>query len=149
MFRIISDEASAKGSRPSPPAGITRVRLLLVDDSQFFRNMLAPLLKASGYQVTLAASAAEALALKDKGAEFRPDRVGSRHAGHGRHRAGRAHQGRPEWGKIPLIALSSHSNPRLVEKSLEAGFVSYVGKFDRQTLMSTLRDCCRQWGVAA
>ena len=26
------------------------IRLLLVDDSQFFRNMLAPLLKASGYR---------------------------------------------------------------------------------------------------
>jgi CheY-like chemotaxis protein len=46
------------------------VRLLLVDDSQFFRNMLAPLLTASGYEVTLAASAEEALALKDKGVHF-------------------------------------------------------------------------------
>ena len=46
------------------------IRLLLVDDSQFFRNMLAPLLKASGYDVTLAASADEALALKDRGASF-------------------------------------------------------------------------------
>ena len=46
------------------------VRLLLVDDSQFFRNMLAPLLKASGYDVTLAASGEEALALKDKGDSF-------------------------------------------------------------------------------
>jgi hypothetical protein len=37
----------------------------------------------------------------------------------------------------------------LVEQSRAAGFVSYVGKFDRQALMSTLQDCCRQWGVAA
>jgi two-component system chemotaxis sensor kinase CheA len=55
----------------------------------------------------------------------------------------------PRWEKIPLIALSSHTNPLLVEKSRAAGFVSYVGKFDRQTLMSTLQECCRQWGVAA
>jgi two-component system chemotaxis sensor kinase CheA len=55
----------------------------------------------------------------------------------------------PDWGKIPLIALSSHSSPLLVEKSRAAGFVSYVGKFDRQKLMTTLQECCRQWGVAA
>lgn len=54
-----------------------------------------------------------------------------------------------EWGKTPLIALSSHTNPRLVEKCRAAGFESYVGKFDRQRLMHALQDCCRQWGLAA
>jgi hypothetical protein len=37
----------------------------------------------------------------------------------------------------------------LIDKSRAAGFVSYVGKFDRQMLMSTLQDCCRHWGAAA
>ena len=37
--------------------------LLLVDDSPFFRNMLAPVLKAAGYEVTAVASAREALAI--------------------------------------------------------------------------------------
>jgi two-component system chemotaxis sensor kinase CheA len=36
-------------------------RALLVDDTAFFRNMLAPVLKAAGYQVTPAGSAEEAL----------------------------------------------------------------------------------------
>ena len=122
---------------------------MLVDDSQFFRNMLAPLLKASGYDVTLAASAAEALALKDKGAEF--DLIVSDLDMPGMDGIALAERIKadPRWAKIPLIALSSYSNPQLVEKSRAAGFLSYVGKFDRQTLMSTLRDCCRQWGVAA
>jgi two-component system chemotaxis sensor kinase CheA len=55
----------------------------------------------------------------------------------------------PNWARIPLVALSSHTNSALVERSEAAGFVSYVGKFDRQSLMSTLQQCCRQWGVAA
>src|SRR5262249_57555084 len=38
-------------------------QLLLVDDAPFFRNMLAPVLKAAGYSVTAVASAAGALAL--------------------------------------------------------------------------------------
>jgi two-component system chemotaxis sensor kinase CheA len=55
----------------------------------------------------------------------------------------------PRWSRIPLIALSSHSSPRLIERSRAAGFESYVGKFDRQKLMHTLADCCKPWGVAA
>ena len=132
-----------------PEEASREVRLLLVDDSQFFRNMLAPLLAASGYAVTLAASAEEALALKEKGASFElivsdldmPGMDGITFA--------ERIKADPDWGKIPLIALSSHSSPLLVEKSRVAGFVSYVGKFDRQKLMTTLQECCRQWGVAA
>jgi two-component system chemotaxis sensor kinase CheA len=131
------------------PAGDRTVRLLLVDDSQFFRNMLAPLLKASGYNVTLASSGDEVLALKDKGVMF--DLIVSDIDMPGMDGITLAERIKadPVWGKIPLIALSSYSNPLLVDQSRAAGFVSYVGKFDRQTLMSTLQDCCRQWGVAA
>jgi two-component system, chemotaxis family, sensor kinase CheA len=132
-----------------PVGGDRAVRLLLVDDSQFFRNMLAPLLKASGYHVTLASSGDEVLALKDKGAMF--DLIVSDIDMPGMDGIALAERIKadPSWGKIPLIALSSHSNPLLVDQSRAVGFVSYVGKFDRQTLMSTLQDCCRRWGVAA
>ncbi|MGZ8416825.1 MAG: hybrid sensor histidine kinase/response regulator [Methyloceanibacter sp.] len=125
------------------------IRLLLIDDSQFFRNMLAPLLKTSGYDVTLAASADEALALKDSGASF--DLIVSDLDMPGMDGIALAERIKadPEWEGIPLIALSSHTSPRLIEKSRAAGFVSYVGKFDRQMLMGTLQDCCRHWGAAA
>ena len=45
-------------------------RVLLVDDKPFFRDMLAPLIIAAGYRVNTAASAAEALAMFEKGAQF-------------------------------------------------------------------------------
>ena len=125
------------------------VKLLLVDDSQFFRNMLAPLLTASGYDVTLAASADEALSLKDKGATF--DLIVSDLEMPGMDGIALAERikGDRRWGKTPLIALSSHGSPRLVERSRAAGFVTHVGKFDRQKLMDALEDCCKQWGLAA
>ena len=134
---------------PKSGAGDRAMRLLLIDDSQFFRNMLAPLLKASGYDVTLAASAEEALALKDRGAMF--DLIVSDLDMPGMDGIALAEQIKADqrWEQIPLIALSSHTSPLLIEKSRAAGFVSYVGKFDRQMLMSTLQDCCRHWGVAA
>ena len=129
--------------------GERAVRLLLIDDSQFFRNMLAPLLAARGYEVTLADSAEEALALKEKGVAF--DLIVSDLDMPGMDGIALAERlrGDPAWGKTPLIALSSYSSPRMIERSRAAGFVSHVGKFDRQKLMHTLEDCCRQWGLAA
>ena len=125
------------------------VRLLLIDDSQFFRSMLAPLLAARGYEVTPAGSAEEALALKDKGVVF--DLIVSDLDMPGMDGVALAERLKadPTWGKTPLIALSSHSNPRLIERSRAAGFVNYVGKFDRQKLIHAIEDCCRQWGAAA
>jgi two-component system chemotaxis sensor kinase CheA len=133
----------------NPGAGSREVSLLLVDDSQFFRNMLAPLLKASGYAVTLAASGDEALALKGAGAMFDLIISDLDMPGMDGIALAEAIKADPRWQDIPLIALSSHSSPRLIEKSRAAGFISYVGKFDRQALMGTLKDCCRHWGVAA
>ena len=74
------------------------MRLLLVDDSQFFRNMLAPLLSASGYRVTLAASAAEALQLKDEGRTFDLIVSDLEMPGMDGIALGRAHQGRTRNG---------------------------------------------------
>jgi two-component system chemotaxis sensor kinase CheA len=124
-------------------------RLLLIDDSHFFRNMLAPLLAARGYDVTLAGSGEEALALKEGGAVF--DLIVSDFDMPGMDGIALAERLKadPTWGKTPLIALSSHSNPRLIERSRAAGFVNYVGKFDRQKLIHAIEDCCRQWGAAA
>ena len=106
--------------------------------------------RRAAIDVTLPRPREEALALKDKGEIFDLIVVAISTC---REWTGIALAKRikadPRWGKIPLIALSSYSNPQLVEQSRAAGFVSYVGKFDRQTLMSTLQDCCRQWGVAA
>jgi len=45
--------------------------------------------------------------------------------------------------------LSSYPNVQSVEKSQEAGFENYVGKFDRQTLMHALAECFKGWGAAA
>ncbi len=44
--------------------------VLLIDDAPFFRDMLAPVLKAAGYAVTAVGSAREALALLRGGRGF-------------------------------------------------------------------------------
>ena len=44
--------------------------MLLVDDSAFFRNMLAPVLKAAGYKVRVAPNAQEGLTALRSGQSF-------------------------------------------------------------------------------
>jgi two-component system chemotaxis sensor kinase CheA len=45
-------------------------RVLLVDDSAFFRNLLSPLLSVAGYAVTTVESADRALELYEKGMDY-------------------------------------------------------------------------------
>jgi len=113
-------------------------RLLLVDDSSFFRNMLGPLLQASGYKVTTSASGSEALQLCEAGAEFdliisdieMPGMSGFEFAE--KVRSGGA------WKEVPLMALTSHQAPRDLERGREVGFTDYIGKFDRDALLESV-----------
>ena len=115
-------------------------QLLLVDDSRFFLDMLAPLLSSVGYKVTLATSAQQALAMRDGGAAFdviisdieMPEMDGIAFA--------EAVRNCPKWQSTPIIALSSHSSPQVIERSREAGFADFVGKFDRQGLIESLKE---------
>ena len=124
-------------------------KLLLIDDSPFFRNMLKPLLSAAGYQVTLAGSAREALDMREKGQVFdiiisdieMPEMDGIEFA--------QSLRGDSTWGSTPIIALSSHGAPQIIKRSKEAGFVDFVGKFDREGLLESLRDYSKDIGVAA
>src|SRR5258708_143604 len=61
-----ADWFSRKEMRPS----VTAQSVLLVDDSAFFRNMLAPVLKAAGYRVRVAPNAQEGLTALRSGQVF-------------------------------------------------------------------------------
>jgi two-component system chemotaxis sensor kinase CheA len=116
------------------------LRLLLVDDSAFFRNMLAPLLMSAGYRVTLAASGEEALELKERGEMFDVIVSDIEMPGmSGIEFAERLHDD-DDWSRTPIIALSSHAEQEVIERSRAAGFHDYIGKFDRAGLVQTLRE---------
>ncbi|HEY0522557.1 MAG TPA: hybrid sensor histidine kinase/response regulator [Stellaceae bacterium] len=113
-------------------------RVLLIDDSPFFRNMLAPLLTVSGYDVTTVDSADRALGLCDAGEDFdviisdieMPGMSGFEFAAMVRE-SGR-------WRETPLVALSSHATDRDLHRGREVGFTDYVAKFDRDALLQSL-----------
>lgn len=124
-------------------------RLLLVDDSAFFRNMLTPLLKASGYSVTVADSAERALSLKSTGRVFDVIVSDIEMPGMNGFELAEALARDETWSATPIIALSSHSTPDYIERGRRAGFRDYVAKFDREGLMSSLKECSLGWGKAA
>jgi two-component system chemotaxis sensor kinase CheA len=114
--------------------------VLLVDDSAFFRNMLAPVLKAAGYKVRTAPNAQEGLTALRSGQNFdlvltdieMPDMNGFEFA-----EVIRADQ---HLGQMPIIALSSVVSPAAIERGRQAGFHDYVAKFDRPGLIAALKE---------
>lgn len=137
--RDLSDDAA-------PTAG---AKVLLIDDSDFFRNMLRPVLTVSGYQVKAVSSAAAALALMEDGMMFdliisdieMPDMNGFEFAAEVKKDS--------KWSDTPLVALSSLATERDISRGHEAGFDDYIAKFDKETLLRSLAQQLKIKGDAA
>jgi two-component system, chemotaxis family, sensor kinase CheA len=114
--------------------------VLLVDDSAFFRNMLAPVLKAAGYKVRVAPNAQEGLVALRSGQAFdvvltdieMPDMNGFEFA--------EVIRADAHLSAMPIIALSSMVSPAAIERGRQAGFHDYVAKFDRPGLIAALKE---------
>jgi two-component system chemotaxis sensor kinase CheA len=128
------------GSREEDTAAGKGRRLLLVDDSAFFRHLLAPQLSAAGFLVTSVESPDRALALCEQGETFdiivsdieMPGMTGFEFCEQVK-KAG-------PWQGTPIIALSSHASPRDLAKGRSVGFDDYVAKYDRDGLVHTLNE---------
>lgn len=124
-------------------------RLLIVDDSDFFRNMLRPLLTAAGYNVRAVNCAEAALELMESEAMFdfivsdieMPEMSG--------YDLARAVRNNPDWEGTKLIALSALTSEKDISRGFEAGFDDYVAKFDKQSLLRSLSQQFKIQGDAA
>jgi two-component system chemotaxis sensor kinase CheA len=140
-----ADWFSRKEMRPS----VSAQSVLLVDDSAFFRNMLAPVLKAAGYRVRVAPNAQEGLVALRSGQAFdvvltdieMPDMNGFEFAETIRADA--------HLSAMPIIALSSMVSPAAIERGRLAGFHDYVAKFDRPGLIAALKEQTAELNRAA
>jgi two-component system chemotaxis sensor kinase CheA len=113
--------------------------LLFVDDSAFFRNMLVPVLKAAGYNVTAVAAPQEALALVKKGVKFDAIVSDIEMPGMNGFELAEAIRADARTAHVPIIALSSLTSPATIERGRQAGFHDFVAKFDRQGLIAALK----------
>lgn len=124
-------------------------RLLLVDDSAFFCNLLAPYLSAAGYEVTTASTGDEALRLREAGRAFDMIVSDIEMPGISGFELAEAVRADERWCDIPMIALSSCTNEDLMKRGRQAGFSAYVPKTQRQDLVRILNDALKQFGQAA
>ncbi|MEX0842404.1 MAG: chemotaxis protein CheW [Xanthobacteraceae bacterium] len=115
-------------------------RVLLIDDSAFFRNMLAPVLKAAGYEVATSNSAEDALALLQKSRRFDVILTDIEMPGMSGFDFAQELRNDPRMANVPVIALSSMISPDAIERGREVGFHDYVAKFDRQGLIAALKE---------
>ncbi len=137
------------GDASDDTAPTSGASLLLVDDSDFFRNMLRPVLTVSGYDVVAVSSAAAALKRMEDGQMFdliisdieMPEMNGFEFA--------QAVKANDRWAEIPLIALSALATERDINRGHEAGFDDYIAKFDRETLLRSLSQQLKIRGDAA
>ena len=125
-----------------------KYRLLVVEDSDFFRQMLVPTLAAAGYEVTAAASASEALRLRDGGLLIdaivsdidMPDMDGLEFA--------RCVRDSGPWALLPMVALTGRGAPADEVRGRDAGFTDYCQKFEREGLLASLRHCLSEQVLA-
>jgi two-component system chemotaxis sensor kinase CheA len=125
-----------------------RHRVLLVDDSPFFRNLMVPLLSVEGYAVETAETAEGALKRRDSGEVFSaiisdiemPGMNGFDFAQEVRHDA--------RWRGTPIIAHSSHASAADFARGHAAGFTDYVSKADRGALLNSLAQILSSGGNA-
>ena len=113
-------------------------RVLLIDDSSFFRNLMEPLLSTAGYQVTTADDAAAALELREAGEAFDVIVSDIEMPGMNGFEFAQAVNGDSRWKDTPMVALSSHTSPSDIDRGRDAGFVDYVAKMDRRALLNSL-----------
>ncbi|WP_029007424.1 chemotaxis protein CheW [Azospirillum halopraeferens] len=124
-------------------------RVLLVDDSPFFRNLLTPLLSVAGYDVTAVENATDALALCEAGETFDVIVSDIEMPGMSGFDFAQAIRRGSRWQDVPLVALSSHATPRDLDRGRQAGFTDYVAKFDRDALLYTLQQTLSEQKGAA
>jgi two-component system chemotaxis sensor kinase CheA len=123
--------------------------LLFVDDSPFFRNMLVPVLKAAGYDVTAVGAPDEALAILKKGQKFDVIVSDIEMPGMNGFELAEAIRADARSAQIPIIALSSVTSPATIERGRQAGFHDFVAKFDRQGLIAALKESTVEFSEAA
>ena len=127
----------------APPGGAGR-RVLVVEDSVFFRQLIVPALSAAGYEITAADSAAAAFALREAGLAVDAIVSDIEMPGLDGLAFARLVRGGGAWAEVPMIALSAHDSPADSARACAAGFSAYVAKSRGPALIDALRDCLGQ-----
>jgi len=114
--------------------------LLLVDGSNFFRDMLVPVLKASGYRVQTAATAQEAARMLSNGVQ--PDFIVAdlELPGHSSFAFIATLRADSQYRSTPIIGMTLKPDSQLIALARRFKITDVVSKVDRRGLLSTLAE---------
>ena len=120
-----------------------RQRVLLVEDTQFFREVVRGYLESAGFEVETAVNGADGLRKLDAG-KFdlvvsdveMPVMDGFEFA--------RAVRKRPGGASVPLMALTTLDSPADRERALACGFDRHEAKLDRERVLAATAALLRE-----
>ncbi|WP_377796108.1 chemotaxis protein CheW [Bosea eneae] len=115
-------------------------RVLLVEPSEFLREMLAPVLKAAGLRVTHAADPAMAAGLASGNDQLNAVVVDIDHNTDAAFALAARLRSEDRHADLRIIGLASLPTPELHIAASQAQFDEVVAKFDRRTLIAELAD---------
>jgi two-component system, chemotaxis family, sensor kinase CheA len=123
----------------TPPPANTKRRILLVEDTQFFRELIRGYLDGAGYAVATAANGAEALQqLEDNKFDLvvsdieMPVMDGWTLA--------ESIRRNPIYDGLPLLALTTLNSPESRDRARHCGFEGYQVKLDRTELLTAVAE---------
>ncbi len=125
-----------------------RPSLVLVDPSEFFRSMLAPVIKAAGFKVATFSSLSKARERLDA----QPCDVvvlDIESLGAAAFEFVEATRGIAGRERTMVVGLAARASSGLLSRARNAGFADVVGKFDREGLVASLREIFEPVGDAA
>ena len=138
-------QASQSWFQPAAASRRSRSRVLVVEDSDFFRNLLVPSLSAAGYEVTTAGNAEKALAMREAGRRFDAIVSDIEMPGMDGYSFARKVREGGSWADLPMLALSGSND---VQAGRDAGFTDYIRKFEREALLTSLEQCLSHQAAA-
>lgn len=117
-------------------------KILLVEDSVFFRQLLTTNLESEGYAVTSVVDGKQAIELLERSPQFdlivsdieMPEVDGLSFA--------RWVRSKPQFKDLPLIAMSGNTRPSMDAEAMRAGFTKFMRKFDPAELKAVLFELC-------
>ncbi|HEU0117933.1 MAG TPA: hybrid sensor histidine kinase/response regulator [Alphaproteobacteria bacterium] len=113
-------------------------RVLMVDDSRFFLNLMKPVLTIAGYDVTAVENPLDALKLQDAGEDYDVIVSDIEMPGMNGFEFVTALRSKGRWSGLPIVAMSSHATSRDFDRGRQAGFTSYIAKHNREGLLNFL-----------
>ena len=125
-------------------------RVLLVEDTPFFRRAIANVLTSGGHEVVLANDGQQALDILNRGDSIfdlivsdieMPQLNGFDLA--------RAVRANPKLAGLPMLAISSRADSSHVAKGVAAGFNVYLEKLQSEVLLKSVEEILRTSGRAA